>query len=120
MELCMNHPCLMDSHVGGQRSIQRPEEFLVSVGPVKVERGNLSCRVNAGIGSPGHKDRASRPAQLAQGFFKLTLYRSALRLPLASEKVRAVVGKSQLVTCHCSVVSDQYSVVSHCLLKTAY
>ncbi len=97
----------MNSQVGGQRGIQRADELFVRVRPVEVARGNLSRRVNARIRPSGHEDRASRPSQFAQGFFELTLHRALVRLPLASEKVRAVVGKSQLVTCHV-----QWSVIS--------
>src|SRR6266498_4995594 len=102
MEFCMNHLCLMHSHIGGQSSIQCVDEVVVRVGPVKVKRGNLTHRVNAIVCSPGHHDRTSSPPNFAQGPFEFTLHRSGFCLPLTSEKVRAVVGKSQLITCHCS------------------
>jgi hypothetical protein len=67
-------------------------------------RGNLSRRVNAGIRPPGHEYRAPGPSQLVRAFSSSPCTVPACRrgLPLASEKIRAVVGKSQLVTCHCS------------------
>src|SRR5687768_11378691 len=102
MERCMNHPSFPNRHVGGQSCVQSADEIAVRMRPVKVNRSNLTRRVNAGIRSPCKNDQAPGPSQFEQGFFEFTLHRSGFCLPLASEKVRAVVDKSQLVTCHCS------------------
>jgi hypothetical protein len=108
MKLFVYHPGLMNSHVGGQRGVQGTEQILFRMRPVEVSRSNLSRCMNAGVRSPGQQHRVSRPSQFPKGFFKLTLDRSFARLPLASEKIRAVVGKSQLVTCHCLFI-QQYN-----------
>src|SRR3990172_4151823 len=102
MELCMNRPGFLHSYVSGQIRVQSVDEVVVRMRPVKVHHSNLTRRVNASVRSPGQDDRASSPSQFAQGFFEFALHSSGFYLSLASEKVGAVVGKSQLVTCHCS------------------
>jgi hypothetical protein len=100
MELSINRLRSVNRQIGWQSSIESTDEFFLRMRPVQVKGGNLSSGVNARIRPPGQDDRVSCPSQLAQGFFQLTLYRSKIRLPLASEKIRAVVSESQLVTCH--------------------
>src|SRR3972149_1972336 len=102
MELCMNRPGFLHSHVSGQIRVQSVGEVVVRMRPVKVYHSNLTRRVNACVRSPGQDDRASSPSQFAQGFFEFALHSSGFCLSLASKKGGAVVGKSQLVTCHCS------------------
>src|SRR6188474_2418657 len=53
METCVHHPCFLNSQIGRQCGIQRADEFLVRVGPVKVKRSNLTRRMNACIRPPG-------------------------------------------------------------------
>src|SRR5215208_7676087 len=97
----MDDTCVVHRHIGRQCSIQRPKEVPFRVRPVQVNCRDLSQRVNASIRAPGHQDRSPGPSQLAQSLFKFALNRSFFCLSLASVKIRAIVGKSQLVTCHC-------------------
>lgn len=94
-----------DRNIAGQFRVQRADEFVVGVSPVEVARGNLPRRMNAGVRPPREERRTIRPSESAQSLFKFALHRAFLRLPLASEEVRAVVGKSQLVTCHAVVTT---------------
>ena len=87
-------------NVAGQFRVQRADEFVVGVSPVEVACGNLPRRMNAAVRPPREERRTIRPSESAQSHFKFALRRPAFRLPLASEEVCAVVGKSQLVTCH--------------------
>lgn len=90
-------------NVAGQFRVQRADEFVVGVSPVEFARRNLSRRMNAGVGPPREERRTIRPSESAQSLFQFALHRPLFRLPLASEEVRAVVGKSQLVTCHLTI-----------------
>ena len=91
---------LEHGNVLGQRRVESVRGTFERRPALDVEGRNLPGRVDARVRSPRQDHRASSPSQLAQGFFEFALYSSALCLPLASEKICAVVGKSQLVMCH--------------------
>ena len=100
MKIITHDSGILHRHICWKFRIQRTHEIRVGVGPVYANRGNLPRRVNAGICSAGEEDRSSFPSDYVQGFFQFTLYGSSLRLTLTSVEIRAIVSKSQLVTCH--------------------
>ena len=82
--------------MGVQRLLQMVETML----PIKIKGRHLPTGVGTGIGATGQGDRLPIPSDLAQGFFEFTLHSTGGRLPLAAQKVGAVVSKDNLVTSH--------------------
>src|SRR5688572_33245808 len=100
MEPCMYNPCILYSHINRQSSIQCPGQISLSMRPIQIKCNHLPRCVNTCICPPRHDYRALGPSQFGQGFFEFTLNRSWVCLSLASEKVCAIIGKSQFVTYH--------------------
>src|SRR5262249_30996184 len=81
-------------------SINRPDQDLRGIFRVRVEVGDLSQSVDAGIGPTTGVQAGRFARQLADRTFESLLYRAETGLDLPAEKVRAVVADRQLDVPH--------------------